>query len=276
MANLTLWDDIKAVPPEAQKPIKGGRLSGMTDISPMWRYHELTKHFGPCGIGWKYTIDRLWLEPGANDTVCAFAQISLFIKQNCGLDIPPGSIVQLKPGESFVHNQDYGEWAAAIPGIGGSMLVAKEKEGLHTSDECYKMAVTDALSVACKMLGMGADIYWMAGSKYRTDEQAQTNAPYNPPKPHTKAPTTEVKAPASPELKDALWAKCLDAAAGDSKLAEEVLKICSVFTDKTGNEQFLTLEKLNVASEKYVSSALRNFASKSKEISDYCVGSLPY
>ena len=53
-----------------------------------------------------------------------------------------------------------GEWSEPIPGTGGSMLIAKEKDGLHTSDECFKMAYTDAISVACKMLGMGADIYW--------------------------------------------------------------------------------------------------------------------
>lgn len=47
------------------------------------------------------------------------------------------------------------------------MFVSEEKSGLHVSDECYKMALTDAISVACKALGMGADIYWEKdGSKY--------------------------------------------------------------------------------------------------------------
>jgi hypothetical protein len=40
------------------------------------------------------------------------------------------------------------------------MFVASEKSGLYTSDECFKMALTDALSVACKALGIGADVYW--------------------------------------------------------------------------------------------------------------------
>lgn len=146
MSNLSLWNAFKTVPKEAQKEIKGGRLSGMTDISPMWRYLELTKAFGPCGIGWKYTIDRLWIENGAAPNVCAFAQITLYIKRD-------------------------GEWSDGIPGIGGSMLVAVEKSGPHTSDEAYKMAVTDAVSVACKVLGMGADIYWFAGSKYSVESE---------------------------------------------------------------------------------------------------------
>ena len=40
------------------------------------------------------------------------------------------------------------------------MLVASESKGLYVNDECYKMALTDAISVACKALGMGADVYW--------------------------------------------------------------------------------------------------------------------
>ena len=53
-----------------------------------------------------------------------------------------------------------GEWSEAIQGIGGSSFVTNEKNGLYTSDECFKMALTDAISVACKALGIGADVYW--------------------------------------------------------------------------------------------------------------------
>ena len=38
--------------------------------------------------------------------------------------------------------------------------MTNEKNGLYTSDECFKMALTDAISVACKALGIGADVYW--------------------------------------------------------------------------------------------------------------------
>jgi hypothetical protein len=60
---------------------------------------------------------------------------------------------------------DGGEWSEGIPGVGGSKLVEKEfskeqqKEVLYANDEGYKMATTDALSVALKMLGVGADVY---------------------------------------------------------------------------------------------------------------------
>jgi len=144
MSNLELWEKVRACPKEAQKEIKGGRLSGMTDINPVWRLKTLTEQFGPCGFGWYYEITDKWLEHGDGETVAAFVQINLYVKQS--------------------------EWSMPIIGIGGSMFVAKEKTGPYTSDEAYKMALTDALSVACKSLGVAADIYWAKGeSKYPTN-----------------------------------------------------------------------------------------------------------
>jgi len=142
MDNLKIYNETRKVPKEAQKEIKGGRMSGKTDINPMWRLKMLTEQFGPCGIGWKYVIAKQWLEKGGKDEIAAFVNIELFIK---------------------VDN----EWSDAIPGTGGSSFVASEKNGLFTSDECFKMAMTDAISVSCKALGFGADIYWdKDSSKY--------------------------------------------------------------------------------------------------------------
>ena len=48
------------------------------------------------------------------------------------------------------------------------MLVTKERDGLRTNDEGFKMATTDALSVAMKMLGVAADIYAGRGTARST------------------------------------------------------------------------------------------------------------
>jgi len=144
MSNKDIWDKFKQPPKHALKTIGGGRLKGMTDINPQWRLEAMTEAFGPCGIGWKYEIVELWPIHLDSGEATAFSKINLYIKHN-------------------------GEWSEPIPGIGGSMLVAKETSGLKTSDEAYKMATTDALSVAMKALGIAADIYaglW-DGSKYR-------------------------------------------------------------------------------------------------------------
>ena len=135
MDNMKIYDKVREVPKEAQKKINGGRMNGKTDINPMWRIRALTENFGPCGIGWYYDITNKWLEPGSDGEVAAFVEIALYIKED-------------------------GEWSKPIIGIGGNSFVTKERSGFYTSDECYKMALTDAISVACKALGFGADIYW--------------------------------------------------------------------------------------------------------------------
>lgn len=149
MENLTIYNAVRSVPDSAKRRIEAGRLKGKTDINPMWRIKALTETFGPCGFGWKYVITDKRLEQGANGEVAAFLDIDLFVKAD-------------------------GVWSDAIPGTGGSAFVAKEKNGPYTSDECFKMALTDAISVACKALGFGADVYWDADkSKYDKSESKQ-------------------------------------------------------------------------------------------------------
>lgn len=149
MDNLTIYNEVRSVPDSAKRRIEAGRLKGKTDINPMWRIKALTEKFGPCGFGWKYVITDKRLEQGANGEVAAFLDIDLFVKAD-------------------------GVWSDAIPGTGGSAFVAKEKNGPYTSDECFKMALTDAISVACKALGFGADVYWDADkSKYDKPESKQ-------------------------------------------------------------------------------------------------------
>lgn len=152
MDNLTIYNEVRNVPDSAKRRIEAGRLKGKTDINPMWRIKALTEKFGPCGFGWKYVITDKRLEQGANGEVAAFLDIDLFVKAD-------------------------GVWSDAIPGTGGSAFVAKEKNGPYTSDECFKMALTDAISVACKALGFGADVYWDADkSKYDKPENKQEAA----------------------------------------------------------------------------------------------------
>lgn len=151
MENLELYEKVRSVPDNAKKTITGGRLNGMTDINPMWRIKTLTEQFGVCGIGWKPEIVRTWLDNGANGEISANVEIKLYVKVK-------------------------GQWSEGIPGVGGSMFVSKEKSGLYVDDECYKKAYTDALSVACKALGIGADVYFAKDStKY--DSKGDGNPP---------------------------------------------------------------------------------------------------
>ena len=153
--NLKIYKQLEEVPQEAQKKITGGRLVGMTDIKPMWRIEKLTEVFGAVGLGWYSVIKNKEIIEGANGVKIAIVDINLFVNYK----IPYGLKEDL--------------WSEAIEGTGGSTFIAKEKDGLYTSDECFKMAYTDALSVACKSLGMGAKVYW-GDSKYDTTKKITT------------------------------------------------------------------------------------------------------
>lgn len=149
MENMELYEQVRTVPETAQKTIGGGRLKGFTDINPMWRIQKLTECFGPCGLGWYIEVKDKWIDKADNGEQIASVMIHLFIK-------------------------DEHEWSEPIIGIGGSRFVTNEKNGPSVSDECFKMALTDAISVACKNLGFGADIYWSQGrTKYDQGQQAE-------------------------------------------------------------------------------------------------------
>lgn len=160
MENLKIYKMIEEVPNEAQKIIKGGRLKGMTDIKPMWRIEKLTEVFGPVGLGWYAPITNKEIIDGANGEKVAIVDINLFVNFK-------------KPYEL---KEDL--WSEPITGTGGSSFIVNEKSGPYTSDECFKMAYTDALSVACKSLGMGAKVYW-GDSKYvgEQDEKGKRKTP---------------------------------------------------------------------------------------------------
>lgn len=133
--NLHYYELFRAVPEEAKKTIGAGRLKGFTDINPMWRIKVLTETFGMVGVGWYYDVTKQWTVDGSDGQICAFVNIDLYVKVD-------------------------GEWSKPIFGNGGSDYIAKESKGLYTNSEAYKMAVTDAISASCKLLGIGADVYF--------------------------------------------------------------------------------------------------------------------
>jgi hypothetical protein len=180
----------KQPPAWALKEITGGRLKGKTDINPQWRYETLNDTFGLIGFGWKYVITKQWLEKGHGDEVVAFVNIHLHVKLN-------------------------NEWSEAIEGTGGSMFIANERNGAYTSDEAFKMATTDALSVACKMLGIAAAIY--SGSKYPTE----------PKKDSTPLLETEVKA-IDKSMKAESAKKALNKWIAENDISVELLKLWAI------------------------------------------------
>ena len=87
-------------------------------------------------------VVKTWTEVDENSDVAVFVDINLFVKKD-------------------------GEWSKPIYGNGGNKLISHERKyenGVPTivpylDDDAYKKAYTDAISVAAKALGVGADVY---------------------------------------------------------------------------------------------------------------------
>ena len=160
----TRYKDLSRPPLSALRQIQGGDLKGKTDINPQWRFEAMDAAFGQRGIGWKFEIVKLWDYPTADGTILCFAQINL-------------------------HTANGEKWSDPVPGVGGNTLVDMVKgynpsdpKRAKTNDEGYKMAITDALGTAMKVIGVAADIYRgnFDGSKYREDpatKQKQADTP---------------------------------------------------------------------------------------------------
>ena len=179
--NLSIYERMRSVPSEAKKAIEAGRLKGKSDINPMWRIKKLTEVFGPVGFGWYTEVIKTWTEVDENSDVAVFVDINLFVKKD-------------------------GEWSKPIYGNGGNKLISHERKyenGTqvlvpYLDDDAYKKAYTDAISVAAKALGVGADVYFEKDvTKYDTAQsqsepvQAQVAG----------TPVPEVKPTLSPSVK---------------------------------------------------------------------------
>lgn len=174
------YEALRRPPQEALRTIEFGALKGKSDINPQWKYEAMTEEFGLCGIGWKFEIaDKEMVPVQQTGEVMIFVVVNLYVKD----------------GES---------WSAPIPGCGGDFLIKRDKNGMHGNDEGLKMAITDALGNAAKMIGVAADIYrGMYNTKYNrymdNAPQSRSNSHSAPAKGnYTQAGVKATKTPSQP------------------------------------------------------------------------------
>ena len=188
-SNMELYNAVRSVPESAKTPYNTGRFSG-TNVNGMWRIRVLTEQFGPAGVGFWIERLRTWTETNVDGSIAAFVDINLYVRMN-------------------------GEWSKPIFGTGGSKLVSVEKkynrttgeceESLYLSDEAYKMAYTDAISVACKALGIAADVYYEKDkSKYTAADEANTAAQRAEEKAGMAASSRKTLQPGKPGWKETI------------------------------------------------------------------------
>jgi hypothetical protein len=165
---MQIYEAVRKVPESAKKSFNNGSFSG-TDINPMWRIKVLTEQFGPCGAGWYYEVLSERYETH-HDTTMAIVDLNLYWNVTGDLANPT--------------------WSKPVFGTGGNKLVATTKSGQRASDEGYKMALTDALSVACKALGIGADVYFERDTSSKYSEYYGAQAAQQKPMTVAHKPTS--------------------------------------------------------------------------------------
>lgn len=116
MDNMQIYNQLTTPPAEAIKPIQGGNLKGKSDINPQWKIEAMTSVFGPCGIGWKFSItDEKTFQ-------CGDGQVLLFLTV------------------ALMYHDGEG-WSEPVYGCGGDFIVEKNKTDLFPMTKPIKCAL---------------------------------------------------------------------------------------------------------------------------------------
>ena len=145
---LHIWNRLcKTDPKHTKRFQRAGGFSG-TAIKPIWTILRMTEVFGPCGTGWGMEKPEFEIQ-AAVDEWLVFCTVGIWYMD--------------------------GEKRGIVYGVGGDKFVVKQKSGLRSSDEAYKMAYTDAIGNAIKFIGVAADVHMgrFDDNKYVKDMEAE-------------------------------------------------------------------------------------------------------
>jgi hypothetical protein len=133
MSNKALWDRVKVTDPKAVKPITGKQYSGNSP-KPYWIIERLTDEFGPCGIGWGFTILNERIERFSDTDTLHIAVVRFWYM----LDSKRGELEQI------------GQTKASYTTNAGKFML---------DEDAPKKSVTDALIKCASYLGFAGDIF---------------------------------------------------------------------------------------------------------------------
>ena len=133
MDNKALWKRAFVTDPRAVKPITGKQYSGNSP-KPYWIVERLTDEFGPCGIGWGFSIINERFERFSETDSLHVAVVSFWYM----LDGQRGELQQV------------GQTKASYMSSKGSFIL---------DEDAPKKSVTDALVKCASYLGFAGDIF---------------------------------------------------------------------------------------------------------------------
>lgn len=132
MDNKELWNRAFTTDPRAVKPITGKQYKGNSP-KPYWIVERLTDEFGPCGIGWGFTILNERMERLTERDVLHVAVLRFWFKT--------------------------GDQRGEFEQIGQTKAVYESKNGTMVDEDAPKKSVTDALVKCASYLGFAGDIF---------------------------------------------------------------------------------------------------------------------
>lgn len=132
-SNMDLWRRVCTTDPAAVKPITGKQYSGNSP-KPYWIVERLTAEFGPCGIGWGFSIISERFERFGNTDSLHVAAVRFWFV----LDGKRGELEQI------------GQTKASYTTNAGKFML---------DEDAPKKSVTDALVKCASYLGFAGDIF---------------------------------------------------------------------------------------------------------------------
>lgn len=131
--NKELWKRAFTTDPRHVKPITGKDYGGNSP-KPYWIIERLTDEFGPCGIGWGYTIDSERFERFSETDTLHVAKVTLWYM----LGEKRGEVTQM------------GQTKASY---------VTSKNVFKVDEDAPKKSITDALVKCASYLGFAGDIF---------------------------------------------------------------------------------------------------------------------
>lgn len=150
--NLSLWNSVEKTPPSHTKVITGKPYNG-TSPKPHYLVRKATETFGPCGIGWGFTIVDERIEEGIAGEKLSIARVRVW----------------------YGWNGNRGE----VEHVGATPFCGTRSSGkTYIDEDAPKKSVTDALVKALSMIGFAGDIFMgrYDDSKYVNDLRCEEKA----------------------------------------------------------------------------------------------------
>jgi hypothetical protein len=133
MSNRALWDRVCVTDPKAVKPITGKQYSGNSP-KPYWIVERLTEEFGPCGVGWGFSIINERFERFSDTDSLHVASVRFWY------------VIDGKRGEL----EQIGQTKASYVSSKGAFIL---------DEDAPKKSVTDALVKCASYIGFAGDIF---------------------------------------------------------------------------------------------------------------------